>query len=253
MHDGPGIRTTAFFKGCPLSCWWCHNPESRSPEPETSVRNNPVDGISFPSEERIGTFYTVETLTEELVRDRIFFEESGGGVTLSGGEPLMQPEFTCELLESLKKQGIHTAIDTCGQVRQEELEKTLPFTDFYLYDLKLMDEADHITYTGVSNRLIHDNLLFLVRSGKQVVIRFPVIPGITDTPKNTDLLKEFLMRLQPGVSVIHLLPYHSMAKPKYMRFNLENRMNRISEPKTGDLDRLKVSLEEIGLKVITGG
>jgi pyruvate formate lyase activating enzyme len=253
VHDGPGIRTTVFFKGCPLSCWWCHNPESRSPEPETSVKTLTLDGRKFPVNEVTGTSMTVEAVMEEVLKDRIFYDESEGGVTLSGGEPMLQADFATGLLAALKEEAIHTALDTCGHVRREDFEKILPYTDLFLFDLKLMDEEEHIEFTGVSNKLIHDNLLYLAESGRQVIIRFPVIPGITDTPRNVSALKRFLMSLRPGVSAIHLLPYHTAAEAKYSRLQMENRLKGVKSLQREDLEPLKRELKTLGFDVIIGG
>jgi len=253
VHDGPGIRTTVFFKGCPLTCWWCHNPESRAEVPEKTVKHVALEGRTFPAEETTGRYMTVEEVLSEVLKDRLFYEESDGGVTLSGGEPMLQAEFAAGLLAALKGAGIHTALDTCGQVRQEELEKVLPFVDLFLYDLKLMDEKEHVEFTGVSNKLIHDNLLFLVRSGRQVAIRFPVIPGITDSRRNTDLLKEFLMSLQPAITGIHLLPYHTFGGKKYERLNLVNKLKGVKDLGREDLEPLKKEFEELGFEVLIGG
>jgi pyruvate formate lyase activating enzyme len=253
VHDGPGIRTTVFFKGCPLTCWWCHNPESRATEPETSVKTLTLEGRKFPMNEVTGKHMSAREVLEEALRDRIFYDESDGGVTLSGGEPLLQADFAAELLNVLKQEGIHTAIDTCGHVRREELEKVLPETDLFLFDLKLMDEKEHFEFTGVSNKLIHDNLLFLADSGKNVIIRFPVIPGITDTRRNIDALKLFLMHLQPGISKIHLLPFHTGAEAKYSRLQLLNKMDKVKSLQREDLVPLKEEFVQLGFEVIIGG
>jgi pyruvate formate lyase activating enzyme len=253
VHDGPGIRTTVFFKGCPLTCWWCHNPESRATEPETSVKTLTLDGKKFPVNEVTGKYMTVPEVLEEALRDRIFYDESGGGVTLSGGEPLLQADFAAELLEGLKQEGIHTVVDTCGHVRREDLEKVMPATDIFLFDLKLIDEKEHFEFTGVSNKLIHDTLGFLVDRGKNVIIRFPVIPGITDTRRNVDALKQFLMHLQPGVSRIHLLPFHTGAEAKYGRLQMLNRMKDVKSLQREDLAPLKEEFVQLGFEVVIGG
>jgi pyruvate formate lyase activating enzyme len=253
VHDGPGIRTTVFFKGCPLTCWWCHNPESRAEVPEKTVRHLALEGKKFPVEETTGRYMSIEEVLSEALKDRLFYEESKGGVTLSGGEPMLQAEFAAGLLSALKEAGIHTAMDTCGQVRQEDLEMVIPHVDLFLFDLKLMDEKEHFDFTGVSNKLIHDNLLFLVRSGKQAIIRFPVIPGITDSRRNIDLMKEFLMRLQPSVSRIHLLPFHSFGGKKYERLNLANKLKGVKDLGREDLVPLQKEFEKLGFEVFIGG
>jgi len=253
VHDGPGIRTTIFFKGCPLSCWWCHNPESKSSLPEDTVKVLTLEGKKFPVKEVLGKYLTVDEVMTEVEKDRLFFDESSGGVTLSGGEPLLQAGFAIELLKKLKEKDIHTALDTCGFVRQDTLKATLPFTDLYLFDLKLMDEHEHLEYTGVSNTLIHQNLIFLTEQHKQVIIRIPVIPGITDSRKNMDLLKEFLIKLQPCISEICLLPYHSLGNSKYDRLKIENKLKNVKSLTAEELQPLKQEFEEEHFEVKIGG
>jgi len=196
VHDGPGIRTTIFFKGCPLSCRWCHNPESRSDTLQCSTKHLKLNGEAFEQEEITGKETAVQELLDEIERDRIYYEESGGGVTLSGGEPLFQPDFCVALLRDLKKAGLHTALDTTGYAEQEVIRKIMPYTDLFLYDLKLMDDEEHQKYTGVSNNVILENLEYLVEEGKDVIIRFPIIPGITDKPSNINTIIDFLSNLQ---------------------------------------------------------
>lgn len=253
VHDGPGIRTTIFFKGCPLSCWWCHNPESKSSAPEEAVKILTLEGKKFPVKEALGRYMTVDEVMTEVEKDRLFFDESSGGVTLSGGEPMLQAGFAIELLKKLKEKDIHTTVDTCGFVRREVLEATLPVTDLYLFDLKLMDENEHLEYTGVPNTLIHQNLIYLTDQRKQVIIRFPVIPGITDTRKNIDLMKEFLIKLQPRISKICLLPYHSLGKSKYDRLKIENKLKNVKDLTADDLQPLKQEFEELHFEVTIGG
>jgi len=253
VHDGPGIRTTLFFKGCPLSCWWCHNPESRSPEAESGKRMLPLDGKHYCFEEVTGREMTLQEVLTELLKDRVFYEESNGGVTLSGGEPLLQADFAGKLLKLLKEEGLHTAVDTCGHVPAGELEKVIPYTDLFLYDLKLLDDQKHFEYTAVSNALILKNLTYLVQKRKNIAIRFPVIPGITDTRENTELLKSFLITLQPGISKIHLLPYHNAARAKYERLGLENKVSGKHSLDKKNLEPLRKELSDAGFQVIIGG
>ncbi|MFH1159579.1 MAG: glycyl-radical enzyme activating protein [bacterium] len=274
VHDGPGIRTTIFFKGCSLSCIWCHNPESRSPEPQISVKHIVLDGKKIDKQEVAGQEMTVEELLVEVARDRIFFEESSGGVTLSGGEPLYQPEFCEALLNSLKEHGFHTALDTSGYASQEKIRRILPYTDLFLYDLKLMDDAEHMKYTGVSNKVILENLKILMEEGKQVIIRFPVIPGITDIQDNIEKMITFLWRLQSGQAdkrtglqltsaplhhcttapfEVHLLPYHDIAKNKYKRFQMEEKMPADTRMSHERLSHMKRSFEQSGFRVTIGG
>lgn len=257
VHDGPGIRTTIFLKGCPLSCWWCHNPESRDEMPQLTTRHLSLNGKLFDRQETTGYSTDIDTLVAEVDRDRVFFEESGGGVTLSGGEPLYQPGFCTALLQALKEHGIHTALDTTGHAPEEVLDKVMPFTDLFLYDLKLMNEEEHLKYTGVSNKDILENLKRLFQKKKEVIIRIPVIPGITDTNKNISEILTFLtgpfVRLSACPPVIHLLPYHAIAKNKYRRFNLEYKMGDTPSSRLPSPEVLKQTFEAAGFTVQTGG
>jgi pyruvate formate lyase activating enzyme len=255
VHDGPGIRTTVFFKGCPLTCWWCHNPESQDFKSEQSIRKHLLSGEKFERSETTGRFMTVEEVVDEVVRDREFYEESGGGVTLSGGEPLMQEAFLLELLKALKKKNIHTVLDTCGHAGQKSIMLVSSLVDLFLYDLKVMDESLHVKYTGVSNRLILENLKTLVRSGKKIILRIPVIPGITDTPENLRLLMVFFDNLGPKEHIVEidLLPYHAAAKEKYIKFNKRNKLPHLNTLTKDDLTSLKKELESAGIPVKVGG
>lgn len=270
IHDGPGIRTTVFFKGCPLSCWWCHNPESRSDTPEQTKKTRILDGKCMPVCETTGYLTDTDILLQEILRDRIFFEESGGGVTFSGGEPLHQPEFLAELLVKCRKEGIHTAVDTSGYATSEVMARVAPLADLFLYDLKILDECLHLKYTGVSNLQIKKNVVELVRQGIKVEFRFPVIPGITDTPDNISQLREFLKTLyrlfiaedrsysdgckqKENRPTLHLLPYHSMAKEKYRRFGLKNLLRGVDDLHPNDLVSLEATLKDTGFRIKTGG
>jgi pyruvate formate lyase activating enzyme len=258
VHDGPGIRTTIFFKGCPLSCWWCHNPESRLKEPEISIKSIRLDDKIYRHKETTGLEMTVKEVISEIGKDRIFFDESNGGVTLSGGEPIFQPEFLDELLRELKQQNYHVALDTCGFAEQMEFEKILPFVDLFLFDIKLIDDTEHIQYTGVSNQQILKNLHFLFENQKNVIIRFPIIPGITNSPKNIAAIKSVLKhspvhQFTSSPIEIHLLPYHSIAKKKYRRFLFENKMPDVKDMRKEDLIQLKREFEESGFSVKIGG
>jgi pyruvate formate lyase activating enzyme len=258
VHDGPGIRTTVFFKGCPLSCWWCHNPESQSIHPEDSVKTFILDGKKFYMQETIGKWMTIDEVMSELRLDRIFFEESSGGVTFSGGEPLLQHEFLIGLLKECKINNLHTAIDTSGYANPEIIDKVHPLTDLFLYDLKLMDENDHIRYTGVSNKLILENLVTLISEEKQVIIRIPIVPGITDTQKNISEIKDFLSHLtnEKGSTPsfkISLLPYHSIGKNKYTRLQIKNKTEHLPDLTKESLIPLKNEFEMQGFEVRIGG
>ncbi|MBE0663827.1 MAG: glycyl-radical enzyme activating protein [Bacteroidales bacterium] len=216
IHDGPGIRQTVFLKGCPLRCAWCHNPESQENITETMTSHKKLGGQTFTRTEEVGKLMSVEGVMQSIEKDIPFFEESGGGVTFSGGEPLMQPEFTTALLTASRKNGIHTALDTCGYAEPEVIDKVLPLTDLFLYDLKLADDEAHKQFTGVSNRPILENLNKISASGKPIIIRIPLIPGITDTEENLSGLKYIIEQTQ-GIQRIDLLPFHAIAKSKYER------------------------------------
>ncbi|MFP4556571.1 MAG: glycyl-radical enzyme activating protein [Bacteroidales bacterium] len=216
VHDGPGIRKAIFLKGCPLQCLWCHNPESQFFEDETVLNTQRVGEKSFTQTQTVGYETTVDELMQSIRADVPFFEESGGGVTLTGGEPLAQPEFSIELLKACTDEGIHTAIDTCGHVPAEVVKQSMPYTNVYLYDLKIADSRKHREFTGLGNMLIFENLRLLSSAGKNLIIRIPLVDGITDTTDNIDALKEIISGTK-GVSRIDLLPYHSLAKHKFSK------------------------------------
>ncbi|MEJ5228377.1 MAG: glycyl-radical enzyme activating protein [Pseudothermotoga sp.] len=259
VHDGPGIRTTVFLKGCPLSCLWCHNPEGISPKAElmwakykcihcgSCIASCPNHALSFNGDllilrkdqctlcgrctqycpttalKSVGQLMEPEDLLKELQKDIMYFDQSDGGVTFSGGEPLLQSEFLLEVLPKIKSQGINVAIDTSGYVSQECLEKLLPFVDLFLYDLKIIDEEKHIRYTGVSNGVIKDNLRLLIEKGKKIVIRIPVIPCVNDSQQDVEDLCNFLASLNTRLK-IDLLPYHNVSE-KYSALWKEYKMS----------------------------
>ena len=256
IHDGPGIRTTAFFKGCGLNCLWCHNPESRDAQPELIYRETrcsycgdclavcPQGAITWKEDqpvtdglvctrcgtcveacptgarELVGRLWTVPEVMAQLRRDIAFYEASGGGVTLSGGEPLHQPEFAMALLQSCKAENLHTALDTSGFCPWETMEAVRPYVDLFLYDVKLMDEDLHREYTGVSNQLILENLRRLADLGHAIILRIPLIHGITDGEANLGAIAE-LARSLTNVRRVDLLPYHDSARLKYQRLGLD--------------------------------
>ena len=220
VYDGPGIRTTVFLKGCPLNCTWCHNPESRKLQPE-SYRKIIKKNLGYSYTETIehfGSVVTTEEIMTEIEKDILFFDDSGGGVTFSGGEPLMQPDFLNELLLKCNKSGIHTAVDTSGCAARSGYEKIIDKTNLFLFDLKIIDEAAHIKYCGSSNKQILENLEFLVESGAEINIRIPLIPGITDTEQNLNDIRN-VVSLYPAIKTVSLLPYNEIAENKYNRMN----------------------------------
>lgn len=251
IHDGPGIRTTVFFKGCPLDCWWCHNPESRKLEPETVAR---TDSRFCPPEsaEIIGREVSVEEVMAEVNKDTIFYDESGGGVTFSGGEPLMQADFLNTLLNACKEYSLHTTVDTTGYASYTTISKIYDKVDLFLYDLKLIDEEQHRNYTGVSNKPILENLKRLSQNGKRIIIRIPIISDITDSEKNLSSIARFLQTLQT-VPEVNILPYNLIGESKYQKFGIPNRLGKIEPPSDEQMGELKNKLEAFGLSVKIGG
>jgi pyruvate formate lyase activating enzyme len=225
IHDGPGIRTTVFFKGCPMKCPWCHNPESQKKCPERVGNNG--------KKEIIGEKRAVDEVIREIEKEVVFYDESQGGVTFSGGEPLVQPQFLLALLKECRKRDIHTTLDTTGYVSPKTFKSIVDQVDMFLYDLKIMDEQNHIRCTGVSNRPVIENLKILSKKGKKVIIRFPVIPGITDTEENIKAVGTFVSSLK-NISEIDLLPYHRIAEGKYQRLKKENMMKTMKVIPPGD-------------------
>jgi pyruvate formate lyase activating enzyme len=254
IHDGPGIRVTFFMKGCPLSCWWCHNPEGISPHPESVEQVEKVGEKQFTKIEVAGKYYSVEDILDILEKDKIFISESKGGITFSGGEPMLQTEFLAEALKACKENGYHTAVDTSGYSRAENFRAVIPYTDLFLFDLKHLDDEKHNQFTGVSNSLIISNFKLLVESGKDIMVRVPVIPGFNDDPANLDELKNFLMTIKSkNLKKINLLPYHKTGSSKYKKFNIPNRMENVTPPSHERMNELKKLFEETGIKVKIGG
>jgi pyruvate formate lyase activating enzyme len=250
LHDGPGIRTTVFFKGCPLHCWWCHNPEGILEFPQEVVK---LRGEEKTGTEIIGRETTVDELMEEIEKEVVFYDQSGGGVTFSGGEPLMQHDFLREMLTACKQKDIHTAVDTSGYVPFDRIESIKSAVDVFLYDLKIMDLDLHQKYTGSDNHLIIQNLKMLDKRGIKTIIRFPIIPGITDTKKNVNEMRDFLQHFK-NINEIDLLPYHRFSEKKYNRLNLEYKMAETnSAARNGNNDQGRLFLintfESIGWKV----
>jgi pyruvate formate lyase activating enzyme len=251
IHDGPGIRTTVFLKGCPLTCAWCQNPESQQIEPErtSSVSRRRYSQFFFSGEKNvIGRKVSVKQVMDEVEKDRIFYQYSQGGVTFSGGEPLMQPAFLLELLKESQRRKIHTALDTSGFAEWTEIKRMVRYVDLFLYDLKIMDETLHKRYTGQSNTRILDNLKRLSTGNGEIIIRFPVISGITDTSDNLRAIGKFVRGLK-RVEKLHLLPYNYMCKDKYRRMRRSYRFKGIEPPSDRELKRMKMRFEKYGLQV----
>ncbi|MBE7050077.1 MAG: glycyl-radical enzyme activating protein [Ruminococcaceae bacterium] len=277
VHDGDGIRTTVFFKGCPLKCVWCHNPEGISSKPELAlyqhkctlcgqcVRVCPAhahkisDGVhSFNNSLCISCkkctdecfndalkFYgkevSVEELLESVLEDREFYESSGGGVTLSGGECLMQSEFCCEFLKALKSEGISTAVDTSGFATKDALDKVIPYTDIFLYDIKAIDEDVHIKCTGQSNKIILDNLKYIDEKNVAIEVRIPFVPGYND--EEMEKIGAFLKEIK-NLKKIRVLPYHNLAASKYDALNMKNALPE-KVPGKDEVQKIQYYLEKM--------
>ena len=249
VHDGPGIRTTVFFKGCPLNCWFCHNPESQNPQPEEIMKPNASET------EIVGEQITINEIMIEIKKDIIFFDESGGGLTCSGGEPLNQPEFLLSLLDECKNEDIHTVLDTTGYGSLDLIKKLSKKVDLFLYDLKYLNEAQHTQITGVSNKKILNNLNFLDSIGQNLTIRVPLIPGFTDTENNIHEIGSYVSSLTT-IDRVDILPYNRLGEEKYHRLNREFKLGekgRIQTQSDTKLQKIKNMLEGYELKVNIGG
>jgi len=286
IHDGPGIRTTVFMKGCPLECKWCSNPESISPTPEIMVNSIrcihcgkckeicPEDAIiAIEGDKRIdfnrctqcmecvkvcytktlecaGTHMSVDEVLEEVEKDSLFYQNSGGGVTLSGGEPLFQPRFTRELLKKCKEKGFHTALDTTGYASWKVMEDVLMYVDLVLFDIKHMDDHFHKEGTGVSNTQILENME-RAASRVRMWLRFPVIQGFNDSPENIEGVASLALKL--GVEKVSLLPYHEWGKAKYEKLGKDYPFPFPGEISDERLEEIKRFFEEKGLSVTLKG
>ena len=288
IHDGPGIRTTVFLKGCPLSCTWCHNPEGLSPDSEillvsdrckhcgacVEVCPSPplvgpdgtqttdralcvrcgrcVEACTAGARRLVGHELTVDRVVGDVERDRPFYEESGGGVTFSGGEPLAQGDFLLACLRECRERGLRTAVDTSGAAERDLVLEVGRLADLVLFDLKILDPADHERLTGTPLAPILDNLRALDREGVEIRIRFPVIPGLTDAPANVTALGEFVASLE-HTRRVHLLPFHRTASDKYNRLEREWPHADLRPSPDENLADITGVLEEFGLDVTIGG
>jgi len=287
LHDGRGIRTVVYLKGCPLRCSWCHNPESNRAEPQIGFYPERCGGCGAcvkvcpngalfgtkgrierekctgclkcvevcPYEARVayGRKMTPEEVVRQVLRDRVFYKNSEGGVTLSGGEVSMQPAFASEVLRLCQKEGIHTAIETCGFCNRESFEAILVYVDQLLYDIKCMDPEIHRRYTGVDNRLILENASRASEVVKEMVVRWPVIPGVNDTAENAEALADFMRERMPVVKRVDLLPYHSVGKSKCACLDREYGYEMPYELTGERVEQLKCILGEKGLDARIGG
>ncbi|RLB88621.1 MAG: glycyl-radical enzyme activating protein [Deltaproteobacteria bacterium] len=259
LHDGPGIRTTLFFQGCPLSCQWCHNPESQAMEvvPELKNIGKGVPGLGkndVARKEIIGE--QVEILVREVEKDRIFYDESGGGVTFSGGEPLAHPELLLPLLDACREREIHTCLDTSGYAPFNIFEAAATVADLVLFDIKIMADQDHQTFTGKPVGQILENLKQLSRQLSHIRVnlklRFPLIPGITDTRDNIHQMIEFLISQTPYRD-IHILPFHTSGEGKYEKFKMKNNLKHLNPPTDERVEEVRQIFEVKGFNTTLGG
>ena len=292
VHDGDGIRTTVFLKGCPLRCVWCHNPESIFPKPELAFYSEKCTGCGectrvCPNGAHIfeagdtpdsyihklnrtkcvacgkcaevcvsgalklcGRRMSVDEVMKIVAEDRIFYETSNGGMTLSGGEPTLQPEFTLALLRAAKEDGISTALDTCGCAKREVYESLLPYTDIFLYDIKHITDEGHIRCTGRPNRQILDNLRFLSDAGAKIEIRIPLVPGYNDDAETLDGIGRMLSTV--NITKAKLLPYHSYARSKYLSLGIPDTLPDVERPSSEKLEAAAKLLRGYEANVVIG-
>jgi pyruvate formate lyase activating enzyme len=284
IHDGPGIRTVVFLKGCSLECQWCSNPECISPHPETgffkslctrcgkcvgACLNQALKGepgqLPFIDRKKCsgcgecssvcyykalvlyGKKMNVEEVFDAVKRDAMFYQSSGGGVTVSGGEVLLQPQFVCGLLDNCRRAGIHTCIETSGYGAETALRQILSNTDLVLYDLKHSNSDTHLRYTGKPNSLILSNTRVVVESGVEFLFRLPLIPGINDNPQNIQETANFLHGLGKRALRIELMPYHRLGKGKYESLDLPYHLSEILSPEKERTEFVKRSFENLGI------
>lgn len=244
IHDGPGIRTIVFFKGCYMRCAWCCNPESQSYEIQSMQEGGKL--------KTVGRDVTVSDIMPEILADMPYYRRSGGGVTLSGGEVLAQADFAAALLKECKDAGLHTAIETAGSLPFSEMEKLLPYLDLVLMDIKLMDSKKHKEYTGVPNERILENARALAEYPVELIIRTPVIPGVNDTEAEISAISAFARSLRT-VREHHLLPYHRLGSDKYVGLGREYSLKEIEPPTRAKMEHLLSVAERSGLKCQIGG
>lgn len=287
VHDGPGIRTIVFFKGCPLRCRWCQNPETWNIEPEilyyedmcihcgrcvtvcpvqaitmnkqnihmnrnACIRCGACSGICYAGAMKaVGTLMSPDEILQAVLKDRTFYKQSGGGVTLSGGECTVYAEFICTLLKKLKEHGIHTAIETCGQFQWNRLEEAISYADLFLFDIKVTDPSKSQYYTGQNSNLILENLRRLRSINKHVVLRFPMIPGVNDD--DSMLFTIVQLALDNNISELHIMPFHQLGSSKWSALNRQYTCFHTRSPSDSELEHAKKILSSQGMHVSIGG
>ncbi|MBT3243623.1 MAG: glycyl-radical enzyme activating protein [Bacteroidetes bacterium] len=288
INDGPGIRITLFLKGCPLNCAWCHNPESISPQVQkmytkkkcigcgSCVEECPENALTLTGDgivtdpdlcklcgkcaevcptlaiEMSGYQATVDDMMKLIRKETRTLDESNGGVTISGGEPMMQSDFLIELLDALGEEGVHRVVDTTGMTSSEKLLEVAERTDLFLYDLKAMDSDIHKKYTGVGNEKILENLKLLAKSGAEIIVRIPLIKGVNIDRKNIKASAEYIADL-PGNIAVNLLPYHDIARAKHEKLEQEYESDEFEEPKLEEINRVIGQFAEYGIVANIGG
>ena len=286
VHDGPGIRTIIFLKGCPMSCLWCANPESQSSETEVmahpdkcigcgkcaEVCGTPFD-LRMPGSRSAvdcdgcgkcaevcysgartltGKKMTAEEVIREADKDMIFYRQSGGGITFSGGEAMLYPDFIAEICEHYKNENISTAVETCGDVPWENFEKVIPYLDLLLFDVKIMDPRKHEKYTGRPNERILDNLR---KASEQIetIVRMPIVPTVNDDRENIEATGRFLKSLDGRVKKMHILPYHNYGLSKYHGLGRNYMLEEIKAPDQKKMEEIRSLLQSYGIEVTIGG
>ena len=240
IHDGPGIRTIVFLKGCYLRCRWCCNPESQ----EYKFQELTMNG----STKTVGQDISVRDLMEELIKDEVYYRRSGGGITLSGGEAMAQPEFAEAIFRACHDRGFNTAIETTAFAERDVVARLIPHIDHVMMDIKHMDSAKHKAYTGQPNEKILDNARWIAENANHLVIRVPVIPGFNDTPEEIAAIARFAESL-PNVRELHLLPYHRLGTDKYVGLGREYTLSHITPPTAAHMQMLKETAERESCKL----
>ncbi|CAM2758776.1 trans-4-hydroxy-L-proline dehydratase activase [Hathewaya histolytica] len=287
VHDGPGIRTTVFLKGCPLNCWWCHNPESQKLREQLMYFDNKCVAcgscVKWCKEEALslndgkisideskctlcgrctdvclkgaleiaGKEVDINELMKEIKKDEIFYDQSKGGVTFSGGEPLVQIDFLESMLKACKEAEIHTTVDTCAHASWDSFERIIDYTDLFLVDLKHINSSEHKKYTGVGNELILENIKKLSELRKNLFIRIPIMPGINDSKETLEDTVKFLKNI--NMIQVNLLPYHRIGMDKYRRLNKDYKLKDLKEPTKKQMMEISEYFKDSGFNVKIGG